>query len=126
MAEHNGLNEYIPTKQLANRQEISNKYLESIMSLLSKAHLIDALGGKGGGYKLNRPLKKYRLLDILEVTEDSLSPVDCLKEGAKPCPRSHNCRTLQTWKKLYTLITDFFKDITIEDLVGQDIDDYII
>ena len=117
LAEHEG-GDYIPLKEVADRQDISQKYLESIMVSLSKAGLVEGAHGKGGGYRLNRAPDKYRVGDILRVTEGSLAPVACLECGAQPCPRAAECRTRPMWEKLDTLIGNFFDGITIADLMG--------
>lgn len=127
LAEHDS-GEYIPLKEVAARQEISQKYLEGIMVMLSKAGLIDGAHGKGGGYRLIKPAEDYSVGDILRVTEGSLAPVACLESGAEPCHRSESCRTLGMWKKLDRMISEFFDGITIADLAGQDEDvgNYVI
>ncbi|MBP5569171.1 MAG: Rrf2 family transcriptional regulator [Treponema sp.] len=106
----------IPLKEIADRQGISQKYIESIMSLLSKHSLVDAVHGKGGGYKLNRAPKDYKISDILKVTEGTLAPVACLESGVAPCPKTSVCRTLPMWQKLDKLINDFFSSMTLADL----------
>ena len=106
----------IPLKEIAIRQDISQKYIEAIMTLLSKHNLVDGVHGKGGGYKLNRKPEDYKVSDILKVTEGTLAPVACLECGADPCPKKDTCRTLSMWKKLDTLINDFFDGVTIADL----------
>ena len=106
----------IPLKEIAIRQDISQKYIEAIMTLLSKHNLVDGVHGKGGGYKLNRKPEDYKVSDILKVTEGTLAPVACLECGADPCPKKDTCRTLSMWKNLDTLINDFFDGVTIADL----------
>ncbi len=106
-------------KDIAERQEISQKYLEGIMTLLSKNGLIEGSHGKGGGYKLTRDPSDYKILEILNATEDSLSPVSCLECNAKPCSRIAECRTLPMWRDLYSLVTKFFDGITIADLMKK-------
>ena len=118
---------HIPLKEVVQRQDISQKYLEGIMVTLSKAGLVEGAHGKGGGYRLNRAPREYRVGDILRLTEGSLAPVACLECGAKPCPRAAYCRTLPMWTKLNTMITDFFDGITLADLMGKaDGGDYVI
>jgi Rrf2 family iron-sulfur cluster assembly transcriptional regulator len=119
--------EYIPLKEIAKRQNISQKYLESIMSILSKNAFIEALHGKGGGYRLNREPSDYKVGDILRLTEGTLAPVSCLEEGAKPCDYVTECRTLPMWSKLNDMITDYLDSVTIADLMKQGpIDNYVI
>ena len=106
----------IPLKEIATRQDISQKYIEAIMTLLSKHNLVDGVHGKGGGYKLNRKPEEYKVSEILKVTEGTLAPVACLECGAEPCPKKEGCRTLPMWEKLDSMINDFFDGITIADL----------
>ena len=119
--------EYIPLKEIAKRQDISQKYLESIMTILSKNNYIEALHGKGGGYRLNRQPEDYRVGDILRLIEGSLAPVACLESGAKPCDQIAECRTLPMWQKLNTMINDYLDSVTIADLMkNEQIDNYVI
>ena len=108
--------ERIPLKEIAIRQDISQKYIEAIMTLLSKHNLVDGVHGKGGGYKLSRKPEDYKISDILKVTEGTLAPVACLECGAEPCPKKEGCRTLPMWQKLDHMINDFFDNITLADL----------
>ena len=89
---------YIPLKEIAERQEISEKYLESIIKILVKAKMLDGLRGKGGGYKLTKAPEQYTAGAILRLTEESLAPVACLEDGAAPCTRAAECRTLPMWQ----------------------------
>lgn len=118
LAEHNS-GEYIPLKEIASRQEISQKYLESIMTVLSKSGLISALHGKGGGYKLNKAPADYTVGSILKLTEGTLAPVACLESGHAECPRASQCRTLPMWSQLDKMINDFFENYSLADLIVQ-------
>lgn len=126
LAEHaNG--QRIPLKEIAQRQGISQKYMEGIMAILSKAGMVDSLHGKGGGYRLNQPASSYRVSDILLLTEGTLSAVACLAPGSRPCQRAATCRTLSMWKGLDDLILRYFEGITIADLAQEcDVGDYVI
>lgn len=118
---------YIPLKDIASRQEISLKYLERILPVLSKNHMIEGVHGKGGGYKLTKEPDEYKVIDILRLTEGDLAPVACLKSDAVPCKKAADCRTLTMWKNYYKLINDYFDGITIADLMKVDsADNYII
>ena len=108
---------YIPLKEIAEAEEISQKYLESIMTILSKAGFLDAVHGKGGGYRLNRKPEEYTVGAILKHTEGSLAPVSCTTQGAAACSRSTCCQTLPMWERLEQLIDDFFEGITLADLL---------
>ena len=112
-----GGDEYIPLKEIAESEEISQKYLESIMTILSKANFVDAVHGKGGGYRLNRRPEEYTVGSILKLTEGSLAPVSCTTQGAAACSRSTCCQTLPMWEKLEKMIDDFFEGITLADLL---------
>lgn len=112
----NSNQERIPLKEIAERQGISQKYIESIMTLLSKNKFVDAVHGKGGGYKLNKKPQEYRVGDILRLTEGTLAPVACLDKDAPPCDRKKVCRTLPMWTKLDKLVEDYLDSVTLSDL----------
>ena len=121
LAEHGGEG-FIPLKEISERQNISQKYLESIMTSLSKAGLVEGAHGKGGGYRLYREPDKYKVGEILRVTEGTLAPVACLKPGAAPCELADRCRTLPMWKELNCVINNFFDSYTVADLTAKDKD----
>ena len=127
LAEHNS-GEYIPLMDIANRQEISEKYLEAIVAVLSKSGFLQSLRGKGGGYKLARSPESYTIGSILRLTEGSLAPVACLEHQPNLCDRVAECPTIKMWEGLQKLINDYFDSITIADLVQQDNvgDNYVI
>lgn len=108
--------EYVPLSVIAKKQEISEKYLESILVVLSKAGAIDALRGKGGGYRLNRDPRDYTIGGILRLVEGSLAPVTCLDCKPNGCARTVECRTLPLWEKLYALIENYLDGVTLADL----------
>lgn len=118
MAEHNN-DDRIPLKEIAERQEISQKYIEAIMSLLSKNGIVNGVHGKGGGYKLVKKPSEYKIGEILEITEGTFAPVACLEKNAESCPREPNCRTLPMWSKLDNLIKNFLDSVTIADLMKE-------
>ena len=118
---------YIPLKEIVERQEISQKYLEGIMTDLSKKHLVEALHGKGGGYKLAKEPQEYTVKEILLTTEVSLEPIACLEPDAPPCPRAAQCKTLKMWQGFSKLVNDYFEGITLLDLINAHTEDnYII
>lgn len=127
LAEHRA-DGYIPLKTIADRQEISEKYLESIIKLLVRAKLLEGLRGKGGGYRLTKAPDQYSVGSILRLTEESLAPVSCLEPGAAACPRMAACRTLPLWRGLDWLIGDYLDNVTVADLMQRDAegDDYVI
>lgn len=127
LAEHRS-DGYIPLKTIADRQDISEKYLESIAILLVRANLLDGVRGKGGGYRLTRSPDQYTVGSVLRLTEKTLAPVPCLEEGAPACRKATACRMLSLWQGLDQVINDYLDRITIEDLMqrGEAGDDYVI
>lgn len=120
LAEHSD-NSYVPMKEVAERQEISLKYLERILPVLAKNHLIDGVHGKGGGYKLTRKPEEYPVGEILRLTEGDLAPVSCLECNAEQCHRTGDCRTLPMWSKLHDMINTYLDGVTIADLMRTDL-----
>ena len=118
LAEHSE-DSRIPLKDVAERQQISQKYIESIMTLLSKNGFVDGAHGKGGGYKLNRAPEDYKVGDILRLTEGTLAPVACLERGAEPCPKKDVCRTIPMWTKLDELIENYLDSVSVRDLMKK-------
>ena len=114
-----GGDEYIPLKEIAEAEGISQKYLESIMTILSKAGFVDAVHGKGGGYRLNRKPEEYTVGSILKLTEGSLAAVSCTSQGAAACSRTTCCQTLPMWERLEKMIDEFFEGITLADLLKE-------
>jgi len=114
-----GNDEYVPLKEIAEAEGISQKYLESIMTILSKAGFVDAVHGKGGGYRLNRAPADYTVGSILKLTEGSLAAVSCTSQGAAACSRTTCCQTLPMWEKLEKMIDEFFEGITLADLLKE-------
>lgn len=110
---------YIPLKEIARRQEISEKYLEAIIKILVKAKLLSGVRGKGGGYQLTRPPEQYTVGEILRLTEESLAPVTCLAADASPCARSASCRTLPLWQGLDRVIGEYLDGVSLADLLKQ-------
>lgn len=126
LAEHNN-GTFIPMKEMADRQDISLKYIGKIMPLLKAAGLVDSTHGIGGGYKLTRDPEQYTLWEILQVAEGDLAPVSCLQKGAPVCARTAECRTLPIWEKYYALTRDYFSSVTLADLMNApQADNYII
>lgn len=126
LAEHrNG--QFIPMKEVAERQEISLKYIERIMPLLTKEKFVEGQHGKGGGYKLCREPENYTVGEILRAAEGDLAPVACLGQNAELCPRAAACRTLPMWERYYKMTNDYFDGITLADLMNTEIgQDYVI
>lgn len=127
MAEHS-TNEYIKLKDIAERQEISEKYLESIVKQLVVNKIVTGLRGKGGGYKLSKAPDEIKVGDILRIMEGSLAPVACMEETNLPCTWVGECRTREFWRGLNDVIRRYTDSFTIADLARTDNTgyDYII
>ena len=120
LAEHRSEG-FIPMKDVAARQEISLKYMEKILPVLTKNHIVDGIQGKGGGYRLNRPPEQYTIGSILKLTEGSLSAVSCTSVGASACSRTECCQAKPMWDKLDRMIDGFFEGITLADLLHDSV-----
>ena len=107
---------YITLKEAADRQEISEKYLESIVKDLVKAHFVEGVRGRGGGYRLSRPAEEISVLDVLQSADGAIVPVACLEEGSAPCSRAAFCKTLPLWKGLDKVVSDYLSGFTVRDL----------
>lgn len=116
MAEHDN-GGYLPLKEVAARQGISEKYLESVLKVLVQNGILAGMRGKGGGYRLAVPPGDCTVGRVLRLTEDSLAPVACLEECTAACPRTDNCRTLAMWQGLDRVIAEYLDGITLGDLV---------
>ena len=127
IAEHQS-ESYIPLKEIADRQEISEKYLESITKELVKSRFLVGQRGKGGGYRLSRQPDQINVGEVLSAMEGSLAPVACLEEGAMPCVRASQCRTLDFWRGLDDAIRQYAASYSVADLMwnGQTVNDYVI
>ena len=113
----NGKDKYVPLKDIAERQQISKKYLEIIVKDMVAGGLIIGTSGKGGGYKLIRKPEEYPIGEIIELMESSLSAVACLVDGSAPCPRASVCETLPLWIEYDKLTHDFFYSKHLTDLL---------
>lgn len=111
--------EYIPLKDIAERQDISKKYLEIIVKELVHGGFVKGVSGKGGGYMLTRSPEEYSIGEIIELMEGSLAPVACLADGAEDCPREKVCKTLPMWTEFYMLERDFFYGKKLSDIVNS-------
>ncbi len=111
----NNNDEFISIKEISERQEISNKYLEQIISKLNKAGYLKTARGNTGGYMLAKSPKEYKIGDILRVTEGNLSPIKCISEIT--CNRKYNCKSYIFWKELDDIIENYVDSKTLEDLI---------
>lgn len=118
LAEHRS-EKYVPLKEVAARQEISEKYLENILKVLVQNGFLEGLRGKGGGYRLTRAPDQYAVGEILRLTEGTLAPVTCLEGKENTCPRAGHCHTLPMWEKLDTIINDYLDSVSLADLLRE-------
>ena len=110
---------FIALKDVAERQNVSKKYLEQIIPMLNKASVLRTERGAQGGYMLARTPDQYTIREILELTEGSLSPVSCVDEGAPACARSADCPTLPIWQGLSKVVRDYLDGITLQDILDH-------
>ena len=113
----NGKNDYVSIKSISERQGISNKYIEQIISKLLKADLLITYRGHTGGYKLSKNPSEYKVGDILRVAEGDLNIIDCVKDNN--CPRKSICNTYSFWKGLDVVINEYADSYTLEELLKQ-------
>jgi len=117
LAEQNS-DSFIPLEEIANRQGISKKYLESILKVLVQNDLLKGLRGKGGGYRLTRQPSSYTVGEILELTEGTLAIVSCLNDEKNPCQKKSGCHTFPMWQKFDQMVHNYFFGITLADLLA--------
>ncbi|MCD8238158.1 MAG: RrF2 family transcriptional regulator [Clostridiales bacterium] len=110
---------FVALREISERQDISEKYLESIVKRLVKNGLVVGIRGKNGGYKLAKKPSEYTVAEILTAAEEVLAPVACLSCGENTCERAESCKTLPMWKELQGVITDFFDGITLQGLISS-------
>lgn len=115
----NNTGEYITIKSIAARQEISEKYLEQIISLLNRAGYVKSVRGAQGGYRLAKDASEYTVGMIIRLTEGSLAPIDCVEENNVDCSRTNGCVTREVWKEVYDAISNIVDHITLQDLVDR-------
>lgn len=116
LAEHRN-DGYIAMKKVAERQDLSLKYIEKIMPVLSKNNYVEGIHGKGGGYRLVKEPEEYRVGDILRLAEGDLAPVTCLSCNAEKCERAETCPTLPMWTEFHNMVNNYFDGITLADLM---------
>lgn len=110
---------YVALKDVAKRQGVSKKYLEQIVPLLNSADFLQTNRGYQGGYMLSKSPDSYTVGDILRTTEGGIAPVACLEQEPNRCERSGECITLDMWKGLYKVMTDYLDGITLQDLIDR-------
>jgi len=127
LAEHQSSG-YIPLQTIADRQQISEKYLETILRSMVQHGLLVGVRGKGGGYRLTRSPSEYSVGEILRLSEENLAPVACLEHNAPECQQSADCRTLPIWIKLNDMINKYLDSVSLADLLPslEPGNDYVI
>ncbi len=110
---------YVPLKDIAERQNISHKYLESIMLMLVQNNLVEGASGKKGGYKLKKSPQNISLGEVLRITEGGLEPVACISDRNTPCERYEECNTYPIWKGLYDVINDYLNSKNLTDIMER-------
>ena len=113
LSDQNG--RFVPLKEIAEKEGISEKYLENIISVLSRENYLEGLRGKGGGYRLTREPAEYSVGEILRLVEGPLAPVSCLETTPNPCEKAGTCRTLPMWEKLGDMINHYLDSITLAE-----------
>ena len=119
LAERGGTESFLPLKEIADRQEISEKYLESIVKSLVQGKILQGSRGKGGGYRLILPPSECTMGRILRLTEGDLAPVACLAADSQACGRAERCPTLPMWTRLNGMIQSFLDSVTVSDLMEE-------
>jgi Rrf2 family protein len=125
LAEHKGEG-FISLKEISERQSISKLYLEQIVALLNTSNILRANRGKQGGYMLAREPSKCTVGQILRLTEGNLAPVSCLEDETNLCERAAFCKTLPMWKELDKIISDYLDSVTLQDMLEQSADNWVI
>ncbi|MCR4615761.1 MAG: Rrf2 family transcriptional regulator [Clostridiales bacterium] len=118
LAEHQN-DGFVALKDIAERQNISKKYLEQIIPVLNRAEFLQTMRGFGGGYRLVKPPMDYTVGEILRATEGSMAPVSCLEGQLNTCPRCQECMTLPVWEGLYRVVNNYLDGITLQDILDK-------
>ena len=116
----NGQNRYIPLKEIAERQNISKKYMEGILKTLVDRNLLEGVKGKGGGYKLTKEPKDYSLGEILRLTEGDLASVPCTSKTHEHCNPMESCPSHPIWQQLDNLINNYLDSVTLANLLNNE------
>lgn len=118
LAQHNDQGP-VALREISERQNITPKYMESIMALLLRDNLVQSLRGKAGGYRLTRKPAQYPLYEILSTAEGGLAPVHCLAMEENECPIRKSCLTIPVWEGLHKVIEDYLSSLTLDTLLKQ-------
>ena len=124
LAEHYS-GESIRLKDIAKRQNITLKYMEQIMPLLTRAGYVRSFRGNSGGYMLSKAPEEYTVGDILRVTEGNLAPIPCIETDPNLCERRAECRTVVFWEGMWKVINEYADSVTLADLAHSDVEYYI-
>jgi len=116
LAEHKN-DGFVSLKDISERQGISKKYLEQIVTLLNRPGILRTNRGNKGGYMLAKEPDKYTVGQILRITEGGLYPVSCLADEPNQCEQKGYCKTLWVWQGLEKMINKYLDGITIQDIV---------
>lgn len=108
---------YVSLSDIAESENLSMKYLESIIAILNKGGMLKSLRGKNGGYMLAREPKDYSINEILLLTEGTLAPVNCIMQDGVQCDKAATCSTLPLWAGLDRVIENYLKGVTLEDII---------
>ena len=117
----NNTGQFISLKDVAERQDISMKYLEMIVAILNKGKMLESQRGKAGGYRLAKDTKDYTVGEILNLTEGTLAPVNCLEKDRAQCERAEECMTLPLLQKLDSIIEGYLESVTLQDLMEKNV-----
>lgn len=118
----NGKKKNVSIREIAERQRISDKYLEGIVARLSAAGYVKSVRGKYGGYRLAKEPKEYTVYDILRAAEDSIALVACLEDEVNQCPRSKTCMTLPLWEHMQAQFKEYMEKLTLQDVLDKKFD----
>lgn len=111
---------YVSLSDIAERQNLSMKYLENVVSILNKGNMLQSLRGKNGGYRLAKDPSEYKMSELLSLTEGSLAPVECIKNNDINCDKAASCMTLPLWVGLDRAIEEYLSKVTLEDVIKGD------
>lgn len=111
---------FVSLADIAEKEKLSMKYLESIISILNKGEMLVSARGKNGGYKLAKKPNEYNISEILLLTEGTLAPVNCIMQDGVQCEKAATCSTLPLWAGLDKVIDDYLRGITLEDIIKGD------
>lgn len=117
---NNQCDAYVSLSDIAERQNLSMKYLENVVSILNKGNMLQSLRGKNGGYRLAKDPSEYKMSELLSLTEGSLAPVECIKNNDINCDKAASCMTLPLWVGLDRAIEEYLSKVTLEDVIKGD------